>query len=138
MTEVPATSSTTQTTTTTTKSASAAASNAADYDTFLNLLVTQLKNQDPTNPSDPTEFLSQLASFSGVEQQIQVNEKLASLISLTQAGNAAQLVGNYVISPDGTKGGIVSSVTLGSTGPTVNLVNGQSFKLDSGTQVFAS
>ena len=73
MTEVAATTGYGQTTEKTT-TASSSASNAADYDTFLNLLVTQLKNQDPTNPSDPTQFLSQLASFSGVEQQIQAND----------------------------------------------------------------
>jgi flagellar basal-body rod modification protein FlgD len=137
MTEVAATTGYGQTTERTT-TASSSASNAADYDTFLNLLVAQLKNQDPTNPSDPTQFLSQLASFSGVEQQIQANDKLASLIALTQAGNAAQLVGNFVVSPDGTMAGVVSSVTLGSNGPKVNLESGQSFTLESGTQVFAS
>ena len=51
-----------------TSSSTASANNTLDYNNFLQLLVAQLKNQDPTNPSDPTAFVSQLASFSSVEQ----------------------------------------------------------------------
>ena len=52
-----------------------------NYNEFLNLLVAQLKNQDPTNPADPTTFVSQLASFSSVEQQVNANSKLDSLLT---------------------------------------------------------
>jgi len=45
-------------------------------DEFLKLLVTQLQNQDPLNPSDPTEFTAQLAQFSSLEQLFSVNESL--------------------------------------------------------------
>jgi len=48
-------------------------------DDFLQLLVTQLKNQDPLNPSDPTEFTAQLAQFSSLEQLFNVNESLARM-----------------------------------------------------------
>jgi flagellar basal-body rod modification protein FlgD len=52
---------------------------SADFQTFLQLLTTQLKNQDPLNPMESTEFATQLATFSGVEQQVRTNELLESL-----------------------------------------------------------
>jgi flagellar basal-body rod modification protein FlgD len=48
-------------------------------DDFLQLLVTQLKNQDPLNPADPTEFTAQLAQFSSLEQLFNVNENLQQI-----------------------------------------------------------
>lgn len=60
---------------------------SADFETFLQLLTTQMKNQDPTNPQDSTEFISQLASFSAVEQQVETNLKLQELVdSMTSSG----------------------------------------------------
>ncbi|MBW1778118.1 MAG: flagellar hook assembly protein FlgD [Deltaproteobacteria bacterium] len=50
---------------------------------FLNLLVTQLKHQDPLNPSDPTEFTGQLAQFSSLEQLYNINESLLSMDALS-------------------------------------------------------
>jgi len=52
----------------------------ASFDQFLNLLTTQLKNQDPLSPMDSTEFTNQLVSFSQVEQQIKSNDYLEKLI----------------------------------------------------------
>ena len=51
----------------------------ADEQTFLQLLVTQLKNQDPTNPVDGTQFVAQLAQFSQLEQMINANTKLQQI-----------------------------------------------------------
>ena len=48
-------------------SATGALSLSDNYDTFLNLLTAQLRNQDPLNPTDPTEFVSQLTQFSQLE-----------------------------------------------------------------------
>ncbi len=56
---------------------------AQDKDTFLRLLTTQLQNQDPLNPMDSTEFTNQLVAFSGVEQQIQANQTLANLQTMS-------------------------------------------------------
>jgi flagellar basal-body rod modification protein FlgD len=53
----------------------------ADFETFLQLLTTQLKNQDPLNPMESTEYATQLATFSGVEQQVRTNELLETLSS---------------------------------------------------------
>lgn len=64
-----------------------------DMDYFMNLLVTQLKNQDPLDPMDPNEFTNQLVQFSAVEQQIQGNANLEKLIALQKANNVSAVVG---------------------------------------------
>ena len=53
----------------------------SDFDTFLTLLTTQIKNQDPLEPIDNTEFVAQLATFSNVEQGVRTNELLEDMIS---------------------------------------------------------
>lgn len=63
------------------------------FDTFLKLLVTQLKNQDPLNPMDGTEFTSQIAQFSQLEQTIQGNSYLQKLTESRDYGLQALAVG---------------------------------------------
>src|SRR3546814_17180723 len=60
------------------------ASLAETFDTFLTLLTTQLQHQDPLNPMDTNEFTSQLVEFTGVEQAISTNQKLAALIGRSE------------------------------------------------------
>jgi flagellar basal-body rod modification protein FlgD len=62
-----------------------------DFDTYLTLLTTQLRNQDPLNPTDSTEFVSQLASFSAVEQQINTNDTLEKILAALGGGSSAGL-----------------------------------------------
>jgi flagellar basal-body rod modification protein FlgD len=64
-----------------------------DLNSFLTLLTSQLKNQDPLSPMDSTEFTNQLVQFSGVEQAINTNTNLESLIGLSQASIGATAVG---------------------------------------------
>src|SRR5512143_1210586 len=64
---------------TSTSSAATAASKAMGKDAFLKLLITQLQHQDPLNPADSTEFTSQLAQFSSLEQLSNINQNLAEL-----------------------------------------------------------
>lgn len=79
-------------------SASAASPPAADslgslssnFNNFLSMLMTQLKNQDPTSPMDTNQFTSELVQFSSVEQQINTNTSLTQLIQLTQGGEVMQ------------------------------------------------
>lgn len=60
---------------------------SSDFETFLVMLTTQLENQDPLNPVDSADFAVQLATFSGVEQQVQTNDLLAELSAqLTTSG----------------------------------------------------
>jgi len=65
---------------------------AEDFDTFLQLLTTQLQNQDPLEPLKTQEFTNQLVQFAGVEQQINTNDKLDDLIGLQDGGQAATAV----------------------------------------------
>ncbi|RCW80764.1 flagellar hook capping FlgD N-terminal domain-containing protein [Paracoccus lutimaris] len=62
-------------------STSGSAFASSDFETFLKMLTTQIKNQDPLNPMEGTEFAVQLATFSGVEQQVQTNALLQQLLS---------------------------------------------------------
>lgn len=77
-----------------------AAQLSSNEQTFLKLLMTQIKNQDPTSPMDTNQFTSELVQFSSVEQQINTNTSLTSLIQLTQSGQLLQsssLVGHKVL-----------------------------------------
>lgn len=65
---------------------------SADMNTFLTLLTTQLKYQDPMDPMDTAEFTNQLVQYSSVEQSIQTNAKLDNLLSLNIANLGAQAV----------------------------------------------
>jgi flagellar basal-body rod modification protein FlgD len=63
---------------------------AGNFDTFLQLLTTQLQNQDPLDPLDTDQFTEQLVEFASVEQQINENSNLQTLISLQQTSEATQ------------------------------------------------
>jgi flagellar basal-body rod modification protein FlgD len=63
---------------------------SSNFGDFLNLLMTQLQNQDPTSPMDANSFTSELVEFSSVEQQINTNTSLTQLIQLTQAADVTQ------------------------------------------------
>lgn len=90
----------------------ASSTETVDYEAFLQLLVAQLKTQDPTDPTDSAEFFSQLASFSGVEQQIQINNKLDSLLTASQLGEATSLIGKTLSYNNGDASGVVKSVVI--------------------------
>lgn len=66
---------------------------AEDFDTFLQLLTTQLQNQDPLEPMDSNEFTDQLVQFTGVEQAIATNQNLEALISLVNASTTGAALG---------------------------------------------
>ena len=74
----------------------------SDFQTFLVMLTTQLENQDPLNPVESADFAVQLATFSGVEQQVQTNDLLKSLATQLGAGSVGQVaewVGKEVRAP---------------------------------------
>ena len=66
---------------------------SSDFETFLTLLTTQLENQDPLNPLDSSEFAQQLATFSGVEQQVKTNDLLRDISAGLGASGLNQLAG---------------------------------------------
>ncbi|WP_421936193.1 flagellar hook assembly protein FlgD [Phenylobacterium sp.] len=71
---------------------------AENFDTFLSLLTTQLKNQDPLAPMDSTQFTQQLVQMTGVEQQLLTNDLLEKLVANTGSGisTAVSLIGKEV------------------------------------------
>jgi flagellar basal-body rod modification protein FlgD len=106
-----------------------------DYQSFLKLLVAQMKNQDPTNPMDSTQYVAQLASFSQVEQSIQVNSKLNQLLQISSITQADAILGRTVTSADGAISGIVDQVKLASNGVIAVLENGTEIVMESGVTV---
>ena len=70
--------------------ATALSSLSGNFTDFLNMLMTQLQNQDPTSPMDTNAFTTELVQFSSVEQQINTNTSLTQLIQLTQGGEVMQ------------------------------------------------
>jgi len=114
---------------------SASNQNTVDYEAFLKLLVAQLQNQDPTEPTDNAELMSQLASFSSVEQQVQTNTRLDQLIRGSVLGDATGLIGKTVVSADGNTSGEVKSVILADDSITAELVDGSKLPITSGTKI---
>lgn len=85
---------------------------AGNFNEFLQLLTTQLQHQDPTSPLDPNQFTQELVQFSSVEQQINTNTSLTTMIALQQtqqAASALQFIG----------------ATVAVSGTTAQLANGQ-------------
>ncbi|WGR70091.1 MULTISPECIES: flagellar hook assembly protein FlgD [unclassified Bradyrhizobium] len=113
------TSSSTQSTTT--------ASNSVDYNTFLQLLVAEMKNQDPTNPMDTSQYMSQFAQLSTVEQAMQTNTKLDALLSSQALSQADGLIGKTVSFTDSIGArftGKVASISINSDGSIATLEDG--------------
>ena len=75
------------------KTANASQTLSADMNTFLTMLTTQLQNQDPLDPMDAAEYTNQLVQYSNVEQAIQTNTKLDSLLSLSIYNLGVQATG---------------------------------------------
>lgn len=106
-----------------------------NYDSFLRLLVAEMKNQDPTEPKDTSQYLSQLASFSAVEQGVNTNKKLDSLMTAMQLSQADSLIGHTLKGSDGFLLGTIKSVEIGKTVSTAILEDGKRVVLDAGVTI---
>ncbi|AKR56832.1 hypothetical protein XM25_13730 [Devosia sp. H5989] len=87
------------TSTNTTSLTGSGATIAGNFDTFLQILTTQLKNQNPLDPLDTNQFTAQLVQFSGVEQQLKTNSYLEALLNVnatTTGTQAMSLIGKQV------------------------------------------
>jgi flagellar basal-body rod modification protein FlgD len=115
--------------------ASSAPAASVDYNAFLRLLIAQIKNQDPTKPMDSAQLMSQLASFSNVEQSIKINQKLDSLMTSTALSQIDSIVGRTVISSDGTQAGTVLAVRVVSGGTVAILEDGREIPLEPGVTI---
>src|SRR5499433_2418446 len=125
---------------------------AGNFQTFLTLLTTQLKNQNPLDPLDTNQFNQQLTQFAQVEQQLKQNEQLATLVSIektAQSTTALAFVGQNV-AVDGQTATLKNSsatwsfqvpkpisATVTITNATGQTVYSGSFTMDTGLQTFA-
>ncbi|WP_019144101.1 flagellar hook assembly protein FlgD [Aeromicrobium massiliense] len=101
-------------------------STANDKSMFLNLLVTQLRYQDPMNPTDSSEFMAQTAQFQSLEVMQDVASQLSALQSSQMAFGASSLVGRTVsyadpADPKKTLTGTVNGVSFEATGPVLDV-----------------
>lgn len=104
-------------TTTTTATTTADRADQMGKDTFLKLLVAQMRYQDPSNPTSSSEFMAQTATFSQVEKLDQLATQNAALLTIQRALSAGALVGHSVSYTDAegtTKTGTVTAVRIGS------------------------
>ena len=110
-----------------TSSANTTSTSTVDYNTFLQLLVAEMKNQDPTNPMDTAQYMSQFAQLSTVEQAMQTNAKLDALLSSQSLSQADGLIGKTVSFTDSTGAsfsGKVVSISINSDGSIATLEDG--------------
>ena len=112
-------------------------SNELGKDDFLKLLITQLSNQDPTNPMENTEFISQMAQFSSLEQMTNMSTSFSKMASFINSSEAASTLGKTVELNigDTTTTGIVEGATRGEN-PQV-LVNGMYYSMDKIRAIYA-
>ena len=105
-------------------------------DDFLNLLITQLKYQDPMNPTDNTEFAAQLAQFSALEQMSNINSGISSMQALSMTGKyVTAVVTDSKTGKETPVEGIVDSVEL-ANGEATLVVNGSKIKMQDITNVY--
>lgn len=114
----------------TTTTSSTDASQGLDQNAFLQLLMTQMQNQDPTQPMDDSQFIAQLAQFSSLEQMTQVNTQMGTVSSELASANAFSLVGATISATNPTTNAIISG-----TVSSVVVQNGQPELMVGTTQV---
>ena len=100
---------------------------AGNFQSFLTLLTTQLQNQNPLSPLDTNQFTQQLVEFAGVQQQLNTNDSLATLVSLQQTAQSTQALGfvgkTVVVNGDTAALASGGSATWDLTVPTSGTVN---------------
>jgi flagellar basal-body rod modification protein FlgD len=124
-------------TTPTDQSATSGTNSLGDQNTFLQLMVAQMKYQDPMNPTDSSQFLSQTAQFTALEKMTSVADQMSSLVQSQMAFGAGAMIGKSVQWTDdngATQSGTVTGASFLTTGPTLT-INGSSVPLTSVTSV---
>ena len=127
----PGTTSTTNSTNATSGTNSSSSSLPINENQFLQMLMTELQNQNPMDPnsSDPMSFVTELAQFTSVEQETDTAQNTSTLASGQSTASAVEMIGATVNYTDPTSGatdtGTVQSVEITSSGPTLT-INGTS------------
>ena len=117
-------------------SGSAAASAANPYnmtpEDFIQLMVTQLQNQDPTQPTSNQDLLSQMSEIGQLESSTSLQSTMSSVTLQTQVGSASALIGKTVTGVDAsnnTSSGVVNSVSVAGGSVSLNLDSGDTMPL---------
>lgn len=124
------TAATSATATTTTSAESTSQADTLDYDDFLNLLVVQLQNQDPLEPTSNTDFIAQMANFSTLNEVSNFSDNFSTYSSRQQQISSQTFLGKDVtVTPDngGSVTGTVSAVTYDSDGSIYVTINGSQY-----------
>lgn len=114
---------------------SSGANGTVDYNAFLQLLIAEMRNQDPSEPMKTSEYMAQFASFSNVEQGIQMNNKLDALLTASALTMADGLLGHTITSADGKVTGVVKSLKIVSGGLIATLDNGKEIAITEGIKI---
>jgi flagellar basal-body rod modification protein FlgD len=110
----------------------ASTGSAFDSSGFLKILLAEMRNQDPTQPTDPTQWATQYAQMTGVQQSVLTNQKLDSLLTSQALSQASSVVGRSVQSADGSVFGKIVEVRLTGNLLQAKLDNGKSVDLTDG------
>jgi flagellar basal-body rod modification protein FlgD len=113
---------------------------AGNFQSFLELLTTQLQNQNPLSPLDTNQFTQQLVEFAGVQQQINTNDSLATLVSLQQTAQSSQaleFVGKTAVVKGNTAALVNSEAGWEFNIPTASTIN-ISIANSSGSTVYSN
>ncbi len=107
---------------------------------FIKLMVTQLENQDPTNPTSDSDLMSQMSDIGQLESSTQMQSSIASSTLQSQVGSASALIGKTVTGIDAankTVTGTVDSVSVAGTGVTLNLHSGDTVAITNVSSIAA-
>jgi flagellar basal-body rod modification protein FlgD len=106
---------------------------------FINMMITQLKNQDPLEPAKNDQLLAQMSQIGQLQSATTLQESLKSMVLQNQIGSAAALIGKQVEGKDATDGskidGVVRSVKVTDDGVNLELDNGFSLPMKDVTNI---
>ncbi|ADL13144.1 flagellar hook assembly protein FlgD [Acetohalobium arabaticum] len=113
-------------------------SNKMGKDEFLELFVTQLKNQNPLEPMDNKEFIAQTAQFTSMEQMKNMNQNLEKFLGMQKLTQVSSLIGKEVKALDSDSGeeitGEVEKVKMADSGPKL-IINGNEYEMGSVNEI---
>ncbi|MGO9959932.1 MAG: flagellar hook capping FlgD N-terminal domain-containing protein [Solirubrobacteraceae bacterium] len=133
----PVTTSSTGSTTLSTPGTTVGPANTMGSNDFLDLMMDQLKNQNPLSPSNPTQYLSELASFSSLEQETNIATSTSTATTEQASAEALAMIGasvDYTDANGDTQTGTVSSVQFTASGPTLTIGTASGIALGSITE----
>jgi flagellar basal-body rod modification protein FlgD len=103
-----------------------------EYESFLKLLVAQLKQQDPMNPVDTTTYISQVAQLSAVEQSVAQTKSIERLVASSRFAEAGSLLGQRVVAADGQPAQMIVGTRVEADRTVALLLDGQEMALGPG------